>query len=251
MAELSSPLQVTGLIETNCASDTGIYSIYRFTSEDYGREYIGYAFFYSAANDMDSKWFKNVRLLWENGTTTAHGLQFLKEDWTLDYQNRVYRNIKNETIEFGYGPFDKNGEKIDLPEISDSESEEEEIEVSKPSEDDIQGARSVREIDPGSEAVNDLNKLEALICDQIQSIDTLYGLAMEEGTHPHAKALILPKIKNREQLINLAMNKCIELDIRESILSKIDNIDQLKSVAKKNKELKKFIKSRIKLLKKR
>lgn len=254
MAELSSPLQVTGLIENNCSSDTGIFSIYRFIGDDYGKEYIGFAIFYSVENDMDSEWLKKVKLLWENGTTTEHGTQFLDEKWKVDLKKRVYRNNKNRTIKFRYGPFDRNGEKIEIPGEPEDDIEAvreitSESEKTIISHDDINAAKLVREIDPNSEDVNDLNMLEELICDRIESIDMLYELAMEESVHPHAKAMIFPKIEKQEHLFTLAMNKTISANVREYVLVKIADIDKLKQIAKANKELKKFIKTRIKKLK--
>lgn len=114
MGELSSPLQIAGLIETDCSSDRGIHSIFRFTGDDYGTPYIGFALFWSPQNDMDSEWLKDVRLLWEAGSITSHGRELLAEDWQTDTKNRVYRNNKGDTIKFGVGPFGRNGEKIDI-----------------------------------------------------------------------------------------------------------------------------------------
>lgn len=98
MAELSSPLQVAGLIETNCASDPGIYSIYRFESAPYGETEIGFAIFYGPENDMDNEWLMNVKLLWEAGTVTPDGTEFLKEDWKVAKDPNGYVNNKGERI---------------------------------------------------------------------------------------------------------------------------------------------------------
>ena len=113
MAELSSPLQVTGLIESNCASDPNIYSIYSFKSDDMGgNEYLGFAIFYSPENDMDNEWLRDVKLLWENGTITAAGQEFLDQEWKL-HSMTEYRNNKDESIRVKYSPIGKNGEIIE------------------------------------------------------------------------------------------------------------------------------------------
>ena len=113
MAELSSPLQVTGLIETNCSSDPGIYSIFRFIGDDYGTPYIGFAIFYSAENDMyNNEYLEDVQLLWERGSITPEGSEFLEEHWKYDKHNRKYVNNKDETIKAHY-PIDKKGNIIE------------------------------------------------------------------------------------------------------------------------------------------
>lgn len=119
MGAISSPLQTTGLLKTNCESDKGIYSIYRFidTDED-DRMYFG--IFYSKNNDMHQPWFKDVVLLWEKGLITDAGNEFINENWQLhsvhndngvletSYMNKNGKIMKRR----GGKPIGENGKEI-------------------------------------------------------------------------------------------------------------------------------------------
>jgi len=101
MGAISSPLQTTGLLKTNCAGDKGIYSIYRFIDTDENdRMYFG--IFYSKDNDMHQPWFKDVVLLWEKGKITDAGNEFINENWQL---HSVHDD--NGVLEMSY--INKNG----------------------------------------------------------------------------------------------------------------------------------------------
>jgi len=120
MAELSSPLQIAGLLETKCSSDPNIYSIYSFETTDMGGSaYVGFAVFYSPANDMDSGHLKNVRLLWEKRAITSDGIKFLKENWELVGLTE-YKNNKGDVIPVKFAPIGKDGRIIreEMPKAS-------------------------------------------------------------------------------------------------------------------------------------
>ncbi|HPQ35568.1 MAG TPA: hypothetical protein PK563_13840 [Tenuifilaceae bacterium] len=117
MAELSSPLQIMGLIETNCASDPNIVSVYKYITEDMGgNEYIGFSVFYSSSNDLNSSDFRDVKLLWQKGRITDEGIEFLEEKWEL-YERDEYRNKYGDTIKIVYSPIGKDGKILDDQQI--------------------------------------------------------------------------------------------------------------------------------------
>jgi hypothetical protein len=76
-----------------------------------------FAYFNSAANDLNKEWFKNVTLLKENGNLTSAGDKFVKSEWHVSkvgidvigsssYEATLYENNCGEGVVTTYLPMD-------------------------------------------------------------------------------------------------------------------------------------------------
>ena len=279
MPELSSPLQIAGLIETNCKRDKGIYSIYRFVFDDYGNDAIGFAFFYGPENDMDGDWLQDVRPLWENGKLTAYGQQHLDEEWRIDKEAWRYKNNKNETIKFGSGPYDKNGNKVYLKSSGEKSSQPKILpkptNINTPMEEETPTQSDPKELQRLKKEADDSvlesiemwgnivdwkagdNKTEIIAnVESLQLQDSFYKLLL----NPHLLLVVWEtafnslqktvKKKNRfeKTMQDIIADPRFSLEIQSLAITQVNNKSVIKNAMKVNRKIKKIAKHRIKVI---